>query len=213
MMAMSKAQKSAERYATDFMQQLHLNENVNQQCEWTCLLWSKELWANKAKKGQVDSQLAKEQAPPHSDTHFGDPIQDGQFLNTVAQVYGKLFGAQAESCSVKVFHTCPYMTQRGDLLRWGSLASVFVTVLHKAMTSAMTDRHPLDSGLIGEEYEDVYGVDLTNFQDLEGSLADGRFEVLYQSVLKHAKQVAGIPWFTDEELQELKQNNQTDIIG
>jgi hypothetical protein len=94
------------------------------------------------------------------------------------------------------------MTQREDLLRSGSLASVFVTILHKAMTSAMTEKQPLDSGLIDEEYDDVYGVDLTNFKDLESSLRDGRFEVLYQSVLRHAKQLAGIPYLTPEELIE-----------
>lgn len=73
------------------------------------------------------------------------------------------------------------------------MASVFVTILHKAAMYAMLDRHPIDSGLMNEEYDDVYGIDLTNLQDLEDSLMDGRFGVLYEAVLKRAKQLAGIP--------------------
>jgi hypothetical protein len=88
------------------------------------------------------------------------------------------------------------------LLRRGSLARVFVTILHKAAMSAMTDKYPLDSGLVNEEYSDVYGVDLTNFRDLEESLRDGRFQILYTAVLKRAKQLAGIPWHTSHELLE-----------
>jgi hypothetical protein len=57
---------------------------------------------------------------------------------------------------------------------------------------ASLEKHPLDGGLLDEEYRDVYGVDLTNFEDLEESLQDGRFRTLYEAVLKRAKQVAGI---------------------
>lgn len=57
---------------------------------------------------------------------------------------------------------------------------------------AALERHPIDSGLVDEEYDDVYGIDLTNFKDLEDSLQDGRFETLYEAVLKRAKQLAGI---------------------
>lgn len=85
------------------------------------------------------------------------------------------------------------MGQRQDLLNRGSLASVFVTMLHKATFYSMLDRHPLDSGLIHEEYTDVYGIDLTNYRDLELSLTDGRFQKLYETVVKRAAQLAGIP--------------------
>jgi hypothetical protein len=57
---------------------------------------------------------------------------------------------------------------------------------------AELERHPLDSGLVDEEYDDVYGIDLTNFEDLKDSLRDGRFDTLYEAVLKRAKQLAGI---------------------
>jgi hypothetical protein len=57
---------------------------------------------------------------------------------------------------------------------------------------AELERHPIDSGLVDEEYNDVYGIDLTNFEDLEASLQDGRFETLYEAVLKRAKHLAGI---------------------
>jgi len=78
------------------------------------------------------------------------------------------------------------------LLKRGALAGVFATILHKATSYAMLDRHPLDSGLIHEEYGDVYGIDLTNFTDLENSLRDGRFGKLYESVVKKARELAGI---------------------
>jgi hypothetical protein len=84
------------------------------------------------------------------------------------------------------------MSQRQELLETGSLASVFVTILHKATLYAMLDRHPIDSGLMNDEYEDVYGINLTSFQDLERSLTDGRFRTLYETVLKRAKQLAGV---------------------
>ena len=61
------------------------------------------------------------------------------------------------------------------------------------MMYEMLDRHPIDSGLVNEEYSDVYGINLTDFQDLEESLADGRFATLYGAVLKRATQLAGLP--------------------
>ncbi len=78
-------------------------------------------------------------------------------------------------------------------MKRGALASVFVTILHKAASYAMLDRHPLDSGLMHEDYNDVYGIDLANFRDLESSLKDGRFAKLYEAVVKRATQLAGIP--------------------
>ena len=56
----------------------------------------------------------------------------------------------------------------------------------------LLERHPLDSGLLDEKYDDIYGIDLTRFEDIEGALLDGRFETMYQAVLKRAKQIAGI---------------------
>jgi hypothetical protein len=93
---------------------------------------------------------------------------------------------------VKIFANCPFMGQRQDLLKRGTLAGVFATILHKATSYAMLDQHPLDSGLIHEEYRDVYGIDLTNFTDLENSLSDGRFGKLYENVVKKARELAGI---------------------
>lgn len=85
------------------------------------------------------------------------------------------------------------MGQRQDLLRKGTLASVFVTILHKATLYSMLDDHPLDSGLLDEEYRNVYGIDLTNYQDLENSLRDGRFAKLFEATVKRARQLAGLP--------------------
>ena len=99
-------------------------------------------------------------------------VANSQFLNTVAQVYSKLFGGQEKSCAAKSFLNCPYMSERQDLLNKGSLATVFVTILQKATFYAMLDRHPLDSGLLDEEdADDLYGVDLTVYQG-SGRLVD-----------------------------------------
>jgi hypothetical protein len=184
--------QSPEWYATDFIAQLQLDSEVEQKCNWSCLLWSKEHWAAEANKAQVNLQQSKGRTFTSADHTIENLSLNAQFLNTVAQVYGKLFGYTKESCNVKIFDKCPYLDQRQDLLIAGSLASVFVTILHKAMMYAMLDRHPLDSGLLLEEYADVYGINLTNFQDLEESLLDGRFAVLYETVLGRAKQLAGI---------------------
>lgn len=56
----------------------------------------------------------------------------------------------------------------------------------------MLDRHPIDSGLLNEEYNDVYGINLTNYEDLENSLADGRFGKLFEQVVKRASELAGL---------------------
>ena len=140
----------------------------------------------------MNLQQTKERSMNPADSMVESLFLNAQFLNTVAQVYGRLFGFAQESCAVKDFPQCPYSGKRHDLLQAGSLASVFVTILHKAVMYAALENHPLDSGLVEEEYRDVYGVDLTNFQDLKDSLADGRFAGLYEAVIKRAKQVAGI---------------------
>jgi hypothetical protein len=56
----------------------------------------------------------------------------------------------------------------------------------------MLDRHPIDSGLLHEEYSEVYGIDLTDYADLEKALTDGRFERLYETVVKRASELAGL---------------------
>ena len=148
-----------------------------------------------AQKAQLALQQTKERLTdsPENKKSLEALFLDSQFINTVAQTYSKLFGGSEQCCSVKKFAICPFMGQRQDLLKRGALASVFATILHKATSYAMLDRHPLDSGLIHEEYKDVYGIDLTNFLDLETSLRDGRFAKLHEAVVKRAKQLAGIP--------------------
>src|SRR5208337_3529427 len=188
------AMHTAQWYAEDFVKQLQLDSEVEQRCEWSCLLWSKDHWATEAQKAQISLQQTKEHLTdsPDNKRSLETLFLNSKFLNTVAQVYSKVFGGAEQSCSVKKFANCPFMGQRQDLLKKGSLAGVFVTILHKATFYAMLDRHPLDSGLINEEYEDVYGIDLTNFTDLENSLRDGRFGKLYENVVKKARELAGI---------------------
>jgi hypothetical protein len=57
----------------------------------------------------------------------------------------------------------------------------------------MLDRYPTQSGLMNEEYDDVYGINLASFHDLEKALEDGRFASMYETVLRRAMQLAGIP--------------------
>lgn len=186
---------NAEWYAEDFVKQLQLNAEVEQRCERSCLLWSKDHWSAQAKNAQITLQQSKDRLSdsPQNEKSLEILFSDSQFLNTVAQTYSKLFGDTEQFCSVKKFAKCPFIGQRQGLLKRGGLASVFVTILHKATLYAMLDRHPLDSGLMHEEYADVYGIDLTDFQDLDNSLSDGRFAKLYENVLKRARELAGIP--------------------
>jgi len=184
----------AKRYAADFIRQLRLDSQVVQRCEWSCVLWSKDHWADQARKAKVDLHQTKERltASPNNSKTTETLFTNSQFLNTVAQVYSRLFSVEEKTCALKDFPNCPFMDERQELLNRGSLASVFVTILHKATFYAMLDRHPLDSGLLDEEYRDVFGVDLTDFQDVERSLTDGRFEKLYAKVVKRAVELAGL---------------------
>lgn len=185
----------AEKFATDFINQLQLDTQAEQRCEWSCILWSKDHWAAQAQKAKIDLHQTKEQLSSSSDSSktIEALFTNSQFLNTVAQVHSKLFDGTERSCTVKTFPICPFMDQRQDLLSKGTLASVFVTILHKATLYSMLDEHPLDSGLLDEEYRNVYGIDLTNYQDLENSLRDGRFAKLFEATVRRAKQLAGIP--------------------
>ena len=137
-------------------------------------------------------QQSKDRTLSPSDTTPETIFQNAQFLNAVAQVYGKLFGSPKEFCGVRNFDKCPYIGQRQDLLKRGSLASVFFTLLHKTTMYALLEKHPIDSELLDENYDDVYGIDLTDFEGIEDALLDGRFEIMYEAVLKRAKQLAGI---------------------
>lgn len=118
---------------------------------------------------------------------------NSQFRNTVAQVYAKLLSEEEKTCTVKSFINCPYVDKRQHLLRKGSLASIFVTLLHKAVSYTMLENHPLDSGPLDEEYENVYGIDLTDFQDLQQSMADGRFRTLFNVTVTRLRELAGLP--------------------
>jgi hypothetical protein len=189
-----EAVQLAKRYAADFIRQLRLDSQVLQRCEWSCILWLKDHWANRARKAKIDLHQAKERltASPNNSETTETLFTNSQFLNTVAQVYSRLFDAEEKTCGPKDFLNCPFTDERQDLLNRGSLASVFVSILHKATFYAMLDRHPLDSGLLDEEYRNVFGVDLTDFQDLELSLTDGRFEKLYAKVVKRAAELAGL---------------------
>lgn len=184
----------AEKYASDFVRDLQIGNEMEQKCEWTCLLWSKDYWAAEAHRSQIRLQQTKDHSTSSQENSKTVKALsfNAQFLNTVAQVYSMLFQGNEQTCPVKKFDECPFMKQRQDLLTRGSLASVFVTILHKATLYAMLDRHPLDSGLIDEEYTDVYGIDLTNYRDLEESLTDGRFDRLFKSVMKKATELAGL---------------------
>jgi len=177
------------------VKQLQLDNEVGQRCEWSCLLWSKDHWACETQRSQIALQQTNEGETGTQEERVNTQaiFSDAQFLNTVAQVYTKLFGDMEHSCSVKVFANCPFMGERQRLLKNGTLASVFATILHKGVSYAMLDKHPIDSGLLHEEYNDVYGIDLTDFRDLDNSLKDGRFANLYENVLKRAKELAGIP--------------------
>jgi hypothetical protein len=163
-----QAARAARKFAADFVRDLRLNTETEQKCEWSCLLWSKDHWASEAQRVMITLQQTKQQAKATSPNakSVEDLSSDAQFLNTVAQVYARLFDEKNQSCSVKQFTNCPFMSQRQDLLETGGLAGVFVTILHKATSYAMLDRHPLDSGLLHEEYSDVYGINLHDYADL-----------------------------------------------
>lgn len=184
----------AEKYAERFLKELHQNSQVERKCEWTCLLWLKEHYASRARESQIRLQQAKEhlgEASANSDS-LRSLSMEVQFRNTAAQVYSKFFNVSEQTCNIKDFTKCPYLQQRNELLRRGTLANAFMTMLQKATYFAMLERHPEDSGLLNDEYDNVYGIDLTNFKDLEDSLTDGRFEKPFQVVAKRAAEIAGL---------------------
>ena len=182
----------ASRYAMEFATQMQLGTEIEQKCEWSCILWSRDHWVKDAERAQIILQQIKDQLPTSSTKHVEEQALDTEFRNTVSQVYSRLFNDDKKSCNIKQYADCPYIDQREQLLRTGAIASIFVTILHKAVSYSMLDRHPLDSGLLDEEYADVYGVDLTNYDDLEKSLTDGRFRKLFNNVLKKALQLSGL---------------------
>ena len=193
-MSAQQVRAIAEKYASDFLKAVGLSSEIEQRCEWSCLLWSREYWASKAKKAKINLQHAKEHLSdsPENAKILIEQMLDSQFLNAIAQVYSKLFDGAEQSCTMKNFANCPFMSQRGELLRRGLLASTFATFLQQATFFAMREHHPLDSGLINEEYQDVYGIDLTDFGDLEDSLTDGRFAKLFEAMVNRIRQLRGI---------------------
>lgn len=196
-----QAARVAVKFASDFIRDLRLDTEAEQKCEWSCLLWSKDHWAFEASRSIVALQQIKDETnmtSPNIRSVESLP-QDAQFLNTVAQIYAKLFDEENRVCNVKKFANCPFMNQRQDLLERGELAGVFVTMLHKATFYAMLDRHPLDSGMLHEEYSDVYGINLTDYADLEKALIDGRFKRLYETVVERASQLAGLRKTSDQK--------------
>ena len=184
----------AEKYATNFIKELQLDSKLEERCDWCCLLWSRDYWAERARKAQIDIQQMKEHVnrSPTEAKNLTAFCANSQFLNTVAQVYAKLFGEEEKSCAVKSFTNCPFVDKREHLLRKGSLASIFITILHKDVSYSMLERHPLDNGLLDEEYVNVYGIDLINFQDLQHSMIDGRFRTLFNVTVKRSRELAGI---------------------
>jgi len=187
------AASAAEKFATEFINRLQLESASQQRCEWSCILWSKDHWENQAQKSKINLQQTKDRTESTQDSKkIASLFENSQFLNTIAQVYSKLFDGTEKTCSVKTFSTCPFMGERDQLLRKGALASVFATILQKATLYSMLDEHPLDSGLLDEEYGDVYGIDLTDYADLENSLEDGRFAKLFEATVKRGSQLAGL---------------------
>ena len=99
----------AEKFATDFINQLQLDAHAEQRCEWSCILWSKDHWAAQAQKAKIDLHQTREQLSGSSNNAKAIETQftNSQFLNTVAQVYSKLFNGSEISCTVKTFSNCP----------------------------------------------------------------------------------------------------------
>lgn len=194
LIAQNRLNEIVENYASKFTKELRIETQAEQRCEWTCLLWMKEHYASQARKSQIGLQQAKEHlgADSANSDSLRSLLMDVQFRNTAAQVYSEFFDGSEEACTIKDFTKCPHLQQRNELLCRGTLANAFMTVLQKATYFAMLERHPEDNGLLNDEYDNVYGIDLTNFKDLEDSLSDGRFEKLLQIVAKRAAEIAGL---------------------
>jgi hypothetical protein len=190
---MSESRQIAEKYASDFIRTFQPHVDVEQRCEWSCILWLKEYWSARARKSIMDFLESKERSNSSTISPNFNQLSEGQYLNTTALVFSNLFGNRKESCGLKKFHDCPHRDQRRGLLKDGELGNAFMTVIHRAMLSAMLDKYPIDSGLRQNEYDDVYGVDLCDFADLMNSLTDGRFTKLYNAAVSRSKQLAGIP--------------------
>jgi len=99
------------------------------------------------------------------------------------------FGDSAQTCGSNEFHDCPYLRQRDQFLRQGTLANAFMTLLQKATNFSMLEKHPEDNGFLDDDYIKVFGINLSNFQDLQDSLGDGRFEKLFLVVAKRAAEL------------------------
>jgi len=190
-----KPEKSVEiatKYAKDFSAMMQGSKQIEQRCEWSCFLWSREHWTTIAARVQFTVQQSIDHSPDLKSARIlEEQLHDAQFLNTISEVYSRLYNGY-ETCSTKKFTNCPFLNKRGKLLEQGNLANIFATIIHKAASYFMLDKHPLDSGLLHEEYDDVYGVDMTNYQDLETSPRDGRLAKLYDAVSRKALQLSGL---------------------
>jgi hypothetical protein len=131
----NQARQAAEKFAADFIRDLRLDTKAEQKCEWSCLLWSKDHSASEAQRAVITLQQTKAQASTTApNTKSVEELSsDAQFLNTVAQIYARLFDERNQSCNVKKFANCPFMSQRQDLLErvdWLAFSSRFYIKQH-----------------------------------------------------------------------------------
>lgn len=109
LLPVTQTRQIAKKYALEFVKELRIGTEVEQRCEWTCLLWSKDHWANEARKTQITLQQTKERLTDSEQNArtVKTLFINSQFLNTVAQVYSKLFDGSEQSCSVREFYRLP----------------------------------------------------------------------------------------------------------
>ncbi len=102
----------AETYASDFLENLRLDSALEERCQFSCVLWSKDYWAGQAHKAKMNLQYSKEYLSDSQENAESLEAQflDSEFQNTVAKVYSQLFSAEEESGVAKDFQGCPFMT-------------------------------------------------------------------------------------------------------
>ena len=144
----------AETFSERFLKELHQESQAEWKCEWNCSLWLTERYASEAKKSQIRLQQAKEHLDEASSNSASlrSLFMEAQFGNTAAQVYSRIFDGSGRTY-VKVFSRCPYLEKRNELMRRGTFANAFMTLLQKATHFSMLERHPEDSGLMDDAYE------------------------------------------------------------
>src|SRR3989304_439548 len=97
----SHSTQIAEKFAADFINQVQLDAGMEQRCEWSCILWSKDHWAAQAQKAKIDLHQTKDRlsSSPDSSKTLEPLFTNSQFLNTVAQIHSKLFDGIERSCA------------------------------------------------------------------------------------------------------------------